>query len=302
MDNLKSLMDKKEYSLVVKLTENSNDATSLFYRLSSFLALGQPDKSLEVIENNKAILKTNLALLIKIHLEILCILGRFDDAYNALREYENMPYESQQVEEILRDSHKYIRMEEKKALQVKSFSNEQIIEKLQSKDADEVLIALDMVRDKDISLFIAEIKLILATFPKQSIRSFALLLLVNKKYNDKITFLSQNGLVEVVPCELQPPFIGDDFNNFLREMQIDYKDPSLVENATQILSSYLLYIYPNRVDDDNKTLLLALKAIAMDYMKSGNDEFIFNEGKEKNIDINKVNSLKNKINKALEDF
>ena len=35
MDSLKTLMDKKQYDLVIKLTENSNDSIALFYRLSA---------------------------------------------------------------------------------------------------------------------------------------------------------------------------------------------------------------------------------------------------------------------------
>ena len=69
MDSLKSLMDKKQYDLVIKLTENSTDSTYLFYRISAFLALGKPLESLSVIENNRDILEKDLYILLKIHID-----------------------------------------------------------------------------------------------------------------------------------------------------------------------------------------------------------------------------------------
>ena len=46
MDTLKSLMDKHEYELVIKLTEKSGDVDSIFYRISALLAIGQGEKAL----------------------------------------------------------------------------------------------------------------------------------------------------------------------------------------------------------------------------------------------------------------
>ena len=113
MDSLKTLMDKKQYDLVIKLTENSQDALALLYRISALLAVGQSEQALIVIKGNRDILQTKLSLLIKFHIEILCLLGRYDEAYDELRYYQELPYESQEVEEILRAMPEYIRKEEK---------------------------------------------------------------------------------------------------------------------------------------------------------------------------------------------
>ncbi len=45
MDSLKTLMDKKQYDLVLKLTENSQDSLALFYRLSAMLATGKSEEA-----------------------------------------------------------------------------------------------------------------------------------------------------------------------------------------------------------------------------------------------------------------
>ena len=79
MDSLKTLMDKKQYDLVIKLTENSNDSIALFYRLSALLAVGKSEDALNLIKIKRLILQKNLSLLIRFHIEILCLLGRFDE-------------------------------------------------------------------------------------------------------------------------------------------------------------------------------------------------------------------------------
>ena len=94
MDSLKSLMDRKEYDIVLRLTKKSTDPNELFYRVSAFLGAGKYQEALECIETNKLILQSDLLLLMKVHIEILCILGRFDEAYAALDYYKNLPYES----------------------------------------------------------------------------------------------------------------------------------------------------------------------------------------------------------------
>ena len=53
MDSLKTLMDKKQYDLVLKLTENSQDSLALFYRLSAMLATGRSEDALKLIKDKK---------------------------------------------------------------------------------------------------------------------------------------------------------------------------------------------------------------------------------------------------------
>ena len=62
MDSLKTLMDKKQYDLVIKLTENSNDSIALFYRLSAFMVVGQSENALNLIKTKRLILQKNLSL------------------------------------------------------------------------------------------------------------------------------------------------------------------------------------------------------------------------------------------------
>ncbi len=302
MDSLKSLMDRKDYELVIKLTENSQDINYLFYRISAFLALGKGEKALAAIKNNRKILEGDLSLLIKIHIEILCLLNNFDEAFEELKYYENLPYVSQQVEEVLREMPKFIREEEKKSVSSKELSNDELRKRLASDDQNVVLPALDMVRDRDVNMFMPEIERILVEFPKQSIRSFALLLLVQKKIDRDLGFNHMEEVIAVNPSKLDPPFVGSEFNDFLRELQRELRDPAANENAVQILSSYIIYTYPVKLEIGYDVLIEALRAIAFEYLQNKEEVDLPNRCLQKGIDLEEVQELILRIKKCLDDF
>lgn len=302
MDSLKSLMDKQQYELVVKLTVNSDDCTSLFYRISALLVLGKGEEALECIKTHRNILETQMNLLIKIHIEILCILTRYDEAFEVLDYYKNKPYESQEVEELLKDMPKYIRLEEKKASSFRGMDDEVLNNKLKSKDADTILMAIDIVKERDIVKFIDNIKKLLLNFPKQSIRSLVLLLLVQKKYDCVVRFNHLGDIIDVNPSLLEPPFVGTFFNSIIKEVDSSFKNPALRENAIQILSTHLLYIYPNRLDIGINVIIEALYQISNQYLNNNVIETLEDRCEKKQLDINQVKSLINDVNDSLNNF
>ena len=230
MDSLKTLMDKKQYDLVLKLTENSQDSLALFYRLSALLATGKSEDALTLIKERRQTLLTKPGILMKIHIEILCLLGRFDEAYSELHYYQELPYENQETEEILNYLPKYIREEEIKVYRHKEVGQDEIRQKLLSKSDADVLSALDAVRGQPLENFLLPIFNILTKYPRQMVRAFALLLLVAKKYDKKVSYLFFDKLIEVVPAELEEPFILKGIGNMediASMFQNVYHDPSL---------------------------------------------------------------------------
>ena len=302
MDSLKTLMDKKQYDLVLKLTENSQDPTYLFYRVSALLATGKAEESLKTITDNRLILESNLAILVRVHLEILCLLGRFEEAYQELKHYEELPYVSQQVEEILRAMPKYIRDEERKSFGSKEMDNEQVIELLRSDNMDDVIIGLDIVRDREVRDFVHELKWLMCNHNLQSMRSFALLILVQKKYDQEVAFKHIDEIINVVPSELEPPFVGEDFNHLVKRLSLDFNNPSLSDNATQILSTYIMYIYPKKYEDSEDEMVEALYEISSSYLHNTENGDLASRCQLKKIDIGRVEELIGKINEALEQF
>ena len=301
MDSIKTLMDKKQYELVIKITANDKDINSLFYRVSAFLAIGKGEDALKVIEDNRLILQSNLPFLMKVHIEILCILGQFDKAYKEIKYYESLPYYSQEVEELFASLPEYIEMEKSKAFGGKQLSDDEIRLKLRSSNKEDVLICLDLLRERNISNFFNDLQYVMLEEKKQSLRSFALLLLVQQKINRPFKFKHIDQIIEVNPSLIEPPFVGDAFNNLVRKMEIEYKNPSMSENAIQILSSYLLYIYPVAINEEMDVVIEALKEISIEYL-SMEKEDLSTRCQKRNIDEMKVKNLIACIKMALQDF
>ena len=304
MDSLKTLMDKKQYVLVLKLTENSQDSLALFYRLSALLATGRSEDALKLIKDKRQILLAKPGVLMKIHIELLCLLGKFDEAYSELRYYQELPYENQETEELLNRLPKYIREEEIKVYKRQEVGQDELRKKLMSKNDVDVLSALDAVRGQALESFLLPIINILKNYPKQLVRTFALLLLVAKKYDKKVEFLHEDQLIEVVPSELDEPFIIPGLGNIddLSSLfQNEYHDPSLSQNAINVLSSYMVYIYPNKVNYSKEELLVIFGYIAKDLLQS-KDNDLDKLCEKHGLDKQEIREEVNKIKAHLEDF
>lgn len=304
MDSLKTLMDKKQYELVLKITENSEDSLSLFYRLSALLAVNRINDALALIKQKRQILLTKPAILMKIHIEILCLLGKFDEAYEELNYYKELPYENQQTEELLRYLPKYIREEELKVYKHREVGQDEIRKKLLSKDDNDVLSALDAVRDQPLENFLLPIFNILKTYPKQMIRAFALLLLVAKKYDKVVSYLYLDKIIEVKPSTLGDPFVIDgvgDISSISQALQNAYHNPSLVQNAVSILSSYLVYTYPNKPQYTLDELIVIFGYLAEDLLQISDYDLVGLCEKRK-LDLDKIKKESAEIKELMKDF
>ena len=304
MDSLKTLMDKKQYDLVLKLTENSQDSLALFYRLSAMLATGRSEDALKLIKDKRQILLAKPGVLMKIHIELLCLLGKFDEAYSELRYYQELPYENQETEELLNSLPKYIREEEIKVYKRQEVGQDELRKKLLSKNDVDVLSALDAVRGQSLESFLLPIINILKNYPKQLVRTFGLLLLVAKKYDKKVEFLHGDKLIEVIPSELDEPFIIPGLGNIddLSSLfQNEYHDPSLSQNAINVLSSYMVYIYPNKVNYSKEELLVIFGYIAKELLRS-KDNDLDKLCEKHGLDKQEIKEEVNKIKAHLEDF
>ena len=304
MDSLKTLMDQKNYNLVIKLTENSNDAIALFYRLSALLAVGQSEEALNLIKTKRLIMQKKLALLIKFHIEILCLLKRFDEAYEELKYYEELPYESQEVEEILRSMPAYIRNEER-TVYVPPMDEDQIREKLINGNDGEVLACLDRIKTMPLlDPFNIAILKVMTSRERQVIRSIALLVLVYKKYDKEVKFLHHDKMITVVPAELDDPFIIPGYSSieeFSNALHSEYHDPSIADDALNIVSSYLLYNYPDKLDLTGDESLVVFGYIAKKLLRINIDD-LESVCESKGLDYSKVIKRIEEVEEDLNHF
>ena len=268
------------------------------------LATGRSEDALKLIKDKRQILLAKPGVLMKIHIELLCLLGKFDEAYSELRYYQELPYENQETEELLNSLPKYIREEEIKVYKRQEVGQDELRKKLLSKNDVDVLSALDAVRGQSLESFLLPIINILKNYPKQLVRTFALLLLVAKKYDKKVEFLHGDKLIEVIPSELDEPFIIPGLGNIddvSSLFQNEYHDPSLSQNAINILSSYMVYIYPNKVNYSKEELLVVFGYIAKELLQS-KDNDLDKLCEKHGLDKQEIKEEVNKIKVHLEDF
>jgi len=304
MDSLKTLMDKKQYDLVIKLTENSNDSIALFYRLSAFMAVGQSENALNLIKTKRLILQKNLSLLVKFHIEILCLLGRFDEAYEELKYYQDLPYENQEVEEILRSMPTYIREQEKASFGRKPIDEDEIRKRLMSNKDEDVLAALDEIKSFPINNYLINLLKLVRSHPRQVIRCFALLLLVNAKYDKEVDFLYFDKMKKVIPSMLPEPFNVPGFDNLeavMFAMQNEYRDPSVAQNALHVLSSYLLFIYPEQISLSKEEVIVIFGYVSKHLLQIDTSD-LEDVCEQKGLDFDKINAQIKEIEEDLNNF
>ena len=297
MDSLKSLYDSKQYELILKLTATSEIESDLFYRIGAFTALGQFEDALFVIQDHQSTLEKDLATLVPIHIDLLCTLERYDQAYSILDYYSNLPYQSQVVEEILASMKKVIASEEKKN-HFYSISDDELVKYLLSEEKEDVLYAIDLLKKRDVLSFLPEIVKVLTTNKNQVIRSLTLMLLVEKEVDRELPYLAFDGPMTVNPKKCIRPFTGEVFNTLAKRISFEFKDLTLSQNGIQILSNLALYIYPHPIENDLDEVLLAIEITSKKYLGK-NVENVELEAKNRNLDSNKVIYYFNLIKDAL---
>ena len=301
MDSLKSLLDDKKYELVIKLTKGSKNSADLFYRIAAFMCLGNYEEALYVIQDNQEILNDNLVALIPIHIELLCALDRFEQAYAVSEYYSNLPYQSQEVEEVIQKVPALIEQARKRNEAV-YYSEDEIIEKLTSTNNEEVIFALDLIKKRDVLFFLPYIKNVLVKFPNQTVRSLALMLLVEKEVDRELQYLQEGKIINVNPKKLKAPFTGPIFNGLAKRFSLNLKDPSLTNYATNILASYVIYTYPREIEESESEELFVAIYLSAKKMLGIDDLDIQQTCLEHQVDVNRVNFYINKIDLVLRDI
>lgn len=303
MDSLKSLLDQKKYELVIKLTESSTTSNDLFYRISAFIYLGKYEDALYVIQDHQKTLESNLVALINAHINLLCALNRFEQAYSALDYYSNLPYQSQIVEETLRKMPDIISKEEKKQTSIRYYDDDQILQMLASDKDEDILLALDVIKSRDVLSFLPELSKLLVNYPRETIKSYALMLLVQKEIDRNLKINKNGELLDVNPKYIKAPFSSSVFNEVVRYFDHSVKDLSISQTATQLFSQYCIYIYPKELDKAPKLYCLVFLEIASEYMGLPLGAGEINSIAEKdNISLSDYETLKGEVNKILADF
>lgn len=247
MDNLDTLFKKKEYDLVVKLTELSVDPGERFLRLSSLVSLGKIDAALDEIDKSQSLIEKKYQLqLMKLHFELLLSKKLYDEARLALSHYESLPYVSQVVEEYMREMRTRIE-DEAHPKGKKSYSIDEICETLENETNQGIVSQVVFsLKDYNINIYIDSLKkFLMRADVHPNFRTYALILLVDAKRDEDIKFLSLKGLINVNPSKLKPPFMSKSFNEVCKRIsELANQNITLTETALHLFNCFIIDTYP----------------------------------------------------------
>ena len=258
MDNLDTLFNKKQYDLVIKLTELSSNPKERFLCISSLVSLGKVDQALDEIEKYQKLIEESYPYqLMKLHFELLLSKKFYDEARIALTHYENLPYISQEVEEFMRDMKTRIE-DEAHPKGKKTLAMDEIYDVLE-KETNQGIISqvIFSLKDYNINNYIDSLKVFLTREDVHpNFRTYALILLVDNKIDEDIDFLSLNGIVKVNPKELFPPFMSKEFNEVCRLITLKAEtNITLTETALHLFNCFIIDTYPINIYDNDLAVL-----------------------------------------------
>ena len=302
MDSLKTLIEKKQYKLVLDLTKNNLDIDAISFRISAYLGLGQLEEALQLIKKYQSKFKDGLFNIMRVHFEVLLTLKKYDEAFEELKYYQNLPYISQEVEEYLNEANSMIHAYERHDNKTQKRSKDEIISILKHEEDSLVLLAaLNDIREYNINEFA---DLLIWFMKRKNINAFVatypLLLLVHGGYDQTVSFTKNAKLYSVVPKNLEPPFVNKNYQSVIRIVEQVAKDPAISEVALSLLNELIIILYPDNIFDIEKNLLSgALLSLAYEHFQIKRDD----EALAQRLNFNKelLQDLVAKLNQDLKD-
>lgn len=295
---IRTLFDTKQYDLVVKYAKDNADPEVKLLALSALLLTSREIDAINFINENFVIIYSKYPLkLMRAHFELLLKNKLYKDARKALEMYENKPYVSQEAEEFMKDMHDRIDSEEHPNLK-NNLSIDEINEILETSiNSAQLSNVLFSLQNYNFNTYVSSLLNVLVKKDVHpSLRTYALIVLVDNKYDKKISFLSKDKFLELIPSKLNPPFKGENFEKIVKLLsEKNEQNITLESTAFQLLNYYAMDIYPIDINNDDPELISdALILLAKEYMgikSSNNNQKIIDKKEEIKQIINSTPTL-----------
>ena len=280
-------MRKGEYNLILKLTDNSSDYDDLVYRIMALRELNKLEDALEMFDLYQDILDKDLTMTFPLKVGLLCQIGEFQEAQKEVDRVANLPYQCQQVEEMIQEMPDFIKNTMQMAKQKSSSINEdEIYDALLSSDPTENIYALDMIKTRHPEPYLNEIAQVMTKSTSAIARGLAISLLVKYKINKEFDFLNLKGeIVKLNPSTMEDIFYSKEFLEVVRELD-QINDKPLKETCVQIFLMYTVACFGTGLPHDVNMTKCAMYVIGKKYFKQ--DLVLLDYAKENNLDPNEL--------------
>ena len=272
MIDWKKLSDNGDYSEIVSHKSEAVTAPEVFFVISAYLALNQGQTAMQLLLEKRAILwEANPSLLLKANFETRFALRQFDEAYEDLRYFQNLPYVSQAVEEQLRDLPHRIRVEEIASGGPKPIDEDEMHALLlDERDPATLLAYLNSLKKVDLEPFFGDLhSLLQAEDVHDDVKSYALMLLSAHHDDTTVSFEKGGKRFTLIPQEVRMPYSDPKYSE-VRFLIQQGNEPSVIEVAGELLDQFVLVRYPEPYDcpagphlDHQAFLFLARKYLSV---------------------------------------
>lgn len=300
MSIYEDLFKKGEYQKIVEELELSSIPQDIWLVVDSYIQMNQIDNAIRTIENNRDILlKADPKKLMFLNIDLYLLNNDFVKALMTFSYFEELPYISIEIEELLPTLKQYIykKMNDKSS----KMSDEEIIKNIKNyENKDLFLKSVYEIQKRDVKPFLLHLKnALISEKIDDTIKSLILILLVEKRVDDEIKVIKDNKEYVVIPHYLDAIITMDEIEKIVYT-NIKDKDVSILNLIVQLIADYALRIYPENVfEDGEEEYLFAFYLLSYEMFQKDIkdlDEEIRKKQLNKDTIYNLKESIKNVLN------
>ena len=296
MNKYEKMFENGNYLEIITELELDKNPENIWLVIDSYVQINQIDNAIRTIENNRDILlKDDPKKTMFLNIDLLILNNDFVRALKTLSIFEELPYISIEIEELLPELKDYIYKSMNK--KSSSITNTDIIKSLNNYDNQEMLLrSLYEIEKRDYKPFFNDLKSILISENvNDNIKTLILILLSEKKCKEEVKIKKNNFEGNVIPSQIKPIITTKEIERLINNL-IDEKDITIIKCMQDMLTSSFLSIYPKSLSktDEEKYVyahyLLALELFDKDKTNA------FDLIKKHNFDVDEIKKIKKILN------
>ena len=296
MNKYEKMFENGEYLEIINELELNTEPENIWLVVDSYVQINQIDNAIRTIENNRYILlKDDPKKTMFLNIDLLILNNDFVRALKTLALFEELPYISIEIEELLPELKDYIYKSMNK--KSSSITNADIIKSLNNYDNQEMLLrSLYEIEKRDYKPFFNDLKnILISENVNDNIKTLILILLSEKKCNEEVKIKKNNFEESIIPSQIKPIITTKEIEILINNL-IDEKDITIIKCLQDMLTSYFLSIYPKSLSNNEKEKYVYAHYLLALELFDKNKANAFNLIKKHNFDVDEIKKIKEILN------
>ncbi len=249
--HLEALYEGGEIEKLLTLTSTSSDIQHRLFYLRGLRKIGEFEIALSYISDHQMDLYDAFGpTLIELHIDTLFEVGDLDQALNMLKQYEAFPYFSLETNEVIAKLKAEVQRRRKNKQQEHVYDLLALEQALLMGREDLAMSALNYVGKHYSDSYIGLLQKAMLQAPSEMVRSFTLLLLYEKRYDQVVQIKKFAQIKKVVPSKITDPLKTRNFMKMdetlkaLAERDNDSNIKTVLEN---VFIHHFIHLFPQTV-------------------------------------------------------